>query len=85
MRRASIKKTPSGTFQMKILLDNRDGTLTIVPPNPGDDGGFVLSLGGGSAYCAAFGGAAGGTEARDDATHWLVKRPLAEECPAPAP
>jgi hypothetical protein len=33
---------------------------------PGDEGGLVLTIGGGESYCVAFGGAAGGTERRDD-------------------
>jgi len=37
-----------------------------MPPGPGDDGGFVLTPGGGDNYCMTFGGASGGVEHEDD-------------------
>ncbi len=82
VRSALIKRTPSGTFLIKVLLTGRDAPLPIVPPNPGDQGGFILRLTGGDSYCVAFGGAAGGTEVQDDASRWLVRRPTTEACPA---
>ena len=79
--KASIKKTSNGTLQMKLVILGRYGSLTVVPPNPGSDGGFVLTLGGGDRYCVGFRGAAGGVAVRDDATQWYVKSPTAEACP----
>ena len=66
-----------------MLLRGTDGPIGVVPPNPGNDGGFILSLNGGDSYCVGFGGAAGGVEIRDDAQQWAVKNPVAEVCPAP--
>ena len=83
VKKASIKRTPGGVFQIKVLIAGRGGLVTVVPPNPGTDGGFVLTLIGGDSYCAGFGGAAGGTEIHDDASQWYVKYPTAESCPTP--
>jgi len=82
VRSAVIKRTPSGNFVIKILLTGHDAPLPIVPPNPGDQGGFILRLNGGDSYCVAFGGAAGGREVQDDASRWSMRRPTAEACPA---
>ena len=82
VRKAKIDRSPSGTFSIKVLLSGRDGALSVVPPNSGDDGGFILTLLAGDAYCVAFGGAAGGREVKDDARRWQVKKPTGEACPA---
>ena len=71
-----IKKTPSGAFIIKI-----SASAAIGPPNPGDDGGFILTLGGGDRYCVAFGGPAGGVEQSDTATVWQVIDATGEACP----
>lgn len=84
VRKLSLRKSPSGTFGIRVVLDARGGTVDVVPPNPGDDGGVVLTLAGGDDYCVLFGGAAGGTEQRDDARRWQVRKPTAEGCPAPS-
>jgi hypothetical protein len=55
--------------------------VSVVPPNPGDDGGFILALTGGHTYCVSFGGAAGGREVADTAMHWSVRTAVAEVCP----
>ena len=83
VRKASIRRTPGGTFQLKVALSGSGGALNVVPPNPGDDGGYILTLTGGDSYCVAFGGAVGGTESKDDARTWLVKRPVGQACPSP--
>ena len=51
---------------MKVILKGNVGaqTLDVVPPNAGDD---VPHHPGSGTYCAAFGGAAGGTEVKDTA------------------
>ncbi len=83
VRSALIKRTPGGTFVIKVLLSGRDGPMAVVPPNPGDRGGFILALGGDAGCCVGFGGAAGGTESRDDGTQWSVSRPAREACELP--
>src|SRR5947209_4208643 len=76
VRQASIRKMQSGIFRIKIQIDGRGGTVGIVPPNPGDDGGFILTLGGGASSCVAFGGTAGGAAVRDTAAAWRMKNPI---------
>ncbi len=82
VRRASIKKTSSGTFRLKIDVRAGNGMVDIVPPNPGSSGGFVFTIAGGDSYCVAFGGSAGGVTQRNDARQWMMKRPTAAACPA---
>jgi hypothetical protein len=78
IRTGTIKRTSDGGFQIKVTWKG-----FIIPPDPGNDGGFVLSLGGGDDYCVTFGGAAGGVEREDDARAWLVTNATAEACPPP--
>src|SRR5438105_3552593 len=80
VKKASIKLTPSGIFQIKVLILGKNGPVDVVPPNPGDDGGFILSLASGDSYCVMFGGAAGGREIRDDGRQWYVTGPVSEAC-----
>ena len=84
VRRVLLKRTPSGLFMIKLLILGRGGPIVVVPPNPGDDGGFILKLTGGDNYCVGFGGAAGGTESADDSRKWAVKNPILAVCPVPA-
>ena len=81
VRRASIKRSLSGTFRLKVQVDGAAAAVTVVPPNPGSDGGFVLGINGGDSYCVAFGGAAGGVTQRNDVRQWSIKSPMAEACP----
>jgi len=69
---------------LKVLLNGSLGTqpLGAVPPNPGTDGGMILTIHGGGTYCATYGGAAGGTELDDTTTQWRVLNPtLQPACP----
>ena len=84
VKKAKIKLTPSGTFQIRVLVLGKGGPVSVVPPNPGSDGGFILTLTMGDSYCVAFGGVAGGTTREDDNRRWYVTRPSAEACPAPS-
>src|SRR5439155_18876764 len=45
VKKASIKRTPSGVFQIKLLILGKYGPVDVVPPNPGDDGCFILTRG----------------------------------------
>jgi hypothetical protein len=83
VKTVSIRKTARGTLQMSVLIQGRTGPLNVVPPNPGDDGGFLLYLTGGATYCVGFGGAAGGREVRDSSAQWSVQSPTASACPIP--
>jgi cysteine-rich repeat protein len=56
-----IKKTASGTFVLKVALSGKlQGSVDVVPPGAGTDGGMIFTIGGGDTYCVNFGGAAGG-------------------------
>jgi hypothetical protein len=45
VKKASIKRSPKGTFTIKMLITGKNGTVNVVPPNPGTDGCFALDLG----------------------------------------
>jgi hypothetical protein len=86
VRKVLLNRTPQGKALFKVILRGTLGTqdLDVVPPNQGIEGVVVLTInGGGSTYCMGFGGAAGGTETRDDAGQWRISSPSAEDCPIP--
>ncbi len=83
VRFVRIRKNYRGHFFLKALLRSSFGPLLVVPPNPGTDGGLVLTINGGDRYCTSFGGAAGGTETTDNANVWRIKNSTAQPpCPA---
>jgi len=84
VRSASIRRTSNGVFLIKVAVNGRYGAVSVVPPNPGTDGGFILTFDGIHRYCVAFGSAAGGVEGADNATAWSVRNPSGQMCPAPA-
>jgi predicted acyl esterase len=85
IRSVMIRRTPANVFIVKVVASGRRGAVDVVPPNPGNDGGFVLTLNGIYRYCVAFGGAAGGTETADTAGAWSMRNATGQGCPAPAP
>ncbi len=84
IRSASIRRTASGIFLIKVVANGRYGAVSVVPPNPGADGGFVLTFDAIHRYCVGFGGVAGGAEGPDNATGWSVRNPSGQMCPTPA-
>jgi len=51
-----IKRSPGGNFTIKATVTGRNGTVVIVPPNPGTDGCMAVTLGGGGdRYSVQFG------------------------------
>ena len=84
VRSASIRRTSIGVFLIKVVVTGRDGAVSVVPPDPGSDGGFILTFDGIHRYCVGFGGVAGGAEGPDNATGWSVRNPSGQVCPAPA-
>lgn len=50
-----IKRSPGGNFTIKATLTGRNGTINVVPPNPGTDGCMALTLASGDRYSVAFG------------------------------
>lgn len=56
VKSAQIKRSPGGNFTLKVSLTGRNGTINVVPPNPGTDGCLALTLGGGGdRYSVKFG------------------------------
>jgi len=76
-----IKKTTAGVFSIKVALRGKNGTINVVPPNPGTDGFITLFLAHGDRYCVAY---AGGTPVNDGDRLFKVRRPTVEGCPAPS-
>ena len=73
-----IKKTTAGVFSIKVVLRGKNGTINVVPPNPGTDGFITLFLGHGDRYCIAY---AGGTPVNDGDRLFKVRHPTGEACP----
>lgn len=81
-----IRRNFLGKFFIKAQLTGSLGPITVVPPNPGDDGGMVLTINGGDRYCVTLGGAAGGDETADSAALWRVVQATTEvPCPPGSP
>jgi len=59
VKRVHVKRTPGGRAFVKFIIKGDTGTqsLDVVPPNAGDDGGFILTIPGGGTYCATVGDA----------------------------
>jgi len=72
-----------GSFRIKATLDGRGNNpeISVVPPNPGTDGGVIVSINGGDSYCVAFGGAAGGKITDNDAETFRITKARLEGCP----
>jgi hypothetical protein len=86
VRFVHIRKTFTGLVVIKALLLARLGAINLVPPNPGDSGGLILQINGGDRYCVTLGGAAGGSERKDDAERWVIRSATAEvPCPSGSP
>jgi hypothetical protein len=81
--RLSIKRAPNGNFSIKGLILGRNGTLNVLPPNPGTDGFAVLLLGGGDTYCVQYGPEGISRNKLDK--FWLTKKPINEGCPGAPP
>jgi len=76
VKKAQIKRTPSGVFQIKVILSGKIAALNIVPPNPGTQGDMNFHINLGDQYC---GSTAGGTLNPNDAVTFKAKG-----APAPA-
>lgn len=72
-----------GEFRIKVRLLGRKGAINVLPPDPGEEGGIVFTIGGGDSYCVGFGAAAGGRVIANTPRRFAVMRPTAEGCPLP--
>jgi hypothetical protein len=50
-----IKRTRNGKFLMKALATGKNGTVAVLPPDPGTDACALLLLAGGDSYSVRFG------------------------------
>jgi hypothetical protein len=82
VRTVMIRKTPSGQFNIKVVIKGKNGPLNVLPPNPGTDGFVTLQLGTGDRYCVQFG--ADGQVSNKSGQLFKVRRPVFEGCPGGA-
>jgi len=84
VRMVILRRSASGIAQLKVSIAGSVGTqsVDVVPPDPGDDGGYILAVTGGDRYCVAFGAGAGGSEVSDTPLRWRLKDAQAQPgCP----
>jgi hypothetical protein len=82
---ASIKKTPSGVFQIKVTLKGSGSeAITIVPGNPTATYGTNFALGGGDSYCAGTGTTPATPNPNDEKTFKVVNDTPPASCTASA-
>ena len=70
-----------GIFRMKVRVVGRFGPIDVLPPNPGTEGGIVLTLGNGDSYCVGFTTAGGEVLANTD-RRFAIRYPTGEGCPS---
>jgi hypothetical protein len=51
----TIKRTPSAIFSIKAKVSGKNGTINVLPPNPGTDGYLTVTITGGDRYCVKYG------------------------------
>jgi ELWxxDGT repeat protein len=60
VKAALLQRKADGTFLIKVTAKGLLGSITVLPPAPGSDGGMRFVIPGGATYCVAFGGDAAG-------------------------
>jgi hypothetical protein len=84
VRVAEIKKSGSGTFQIKIVALSKNGPVAVVPPDPGTSGCVRVEVGGGDRYHVLFPAPPNATVKKNDAKSFVVKDAVVEGlCPLP--
>ncbi len=80
IRGAQIQRSSSGRFLIKMKAIGKQGSITVVPPNPGTSACMRLDLGGGDSYHSFFG--PGTPIKRNDARTFYPKNPVVDGlCP----
>jgi hypothetical protein len=80
IRSAQIQRSGSGRFLIKAKASGKQGSITVLPPNPGTGACVRLDLAGGDSYHVLFG--AGTQIKRNDARTFSLKNPTADGlCP----
>jgi hypothetical protein len=54
VKSAQIKKSGSGVFIIKVVVNGKNGPVLVIPPNPGTSGCLLLAITGGDSYSVAF-------------------------------
>lgn len=72
-----------GIFRIKVSMAARFGPIDVLPPNPGTEGGIILTLGNGDSYCVGFDSADAEVLANTD-RRFTIRRPASEGCPSGA-
>lgn len=73
---ASVQMSHKGdTFQIKVSISGKLGTVTVLPPNPGTDGCALLTINGGDSYSVNF---ATGKPSNKGATGFKIAKPTAQ-------
>jgi len=75
VKQAAIKKTSSGVFQIKAVVDSKNGLVSVVPPNTGTHACAQLTITAGDSYHMRF---ASGVLVNKGATQFKVKKPTLE-------
>jgi hypothetical protein len=73
----TIKKSASGTFQIKATGLGKVSGVGVLPPNPGTDGCVLLEIAGGDSYSVQF-GTLDGTITNKGALEYKHKKPSGE-------
>jgi hypothetical protein len=77
VRILQIKEGRGGEIRVVVVINGALGPgpqpkVSVIPPNPGTDGGFRLAMPGGGAFCMRLGGIAGGEAVSDDEKRFRV-------------
>lgn len=72
MRSVILHQVPGHPLGLRVALSGRDGTLDLLPPNPGTAARATLTVPAGSSFHVAFGGVAGGEVRENGATAFKV-------------
>ena len=77
VRTVIIKKSPSGAFNIRVVIRGKNGELEVVPPDSGTSGLVTLRIGGGDRYCVQF---TDGQMKNVQASLFKVRRPVTAGC-----
>jgi hypothetical protein len=79
---AQIKKSGSGTFQIKVVALAKHSPIALVPPNPGSSACLLLEIGGGDRYHVLLPPAPNSSIKKNDAKTFRITNALTEGfCP----
>ena len=77
VKTAQFKKSGKGVFSLKFTASGKLGSVSVVPPDPGNGGCILLALTGGDSYSVRFAPGDGQVSNKDGAS-FKVKKPSSE-------